>query len=315
MTVDKKALRKSLRTNFNPGPRDHLNRVLLRARQGAHLPALMLGKKLDRPIFVIGAPRSGTSMLYAILRTSKKLAHWPGEAHEVWEADHHPALRGWSSNALDAEDADPKTTERIRREFFLVTGSSARLIDKTPRNALRIPFIDAIFPDARFVFLQRDGRDNINSLINAWRTPRYRTYELTQPHSIPGADPRWWKFTLYPGWRDDQAGPLEVVCAKQWKLSYDYALDALDAVPGERWLAVRYEELVESPEDEVGRIMSFLDLPYEREVRSKAVAARTQPVNVVTPPERGKWRRENPTEIESILPLIAPTMERLGYLS
>jgi hypothetical protein len=313
MTVDRKALRKSLRTNFNPGPRDHLNRALLRVRQGAHLPALLMGKKLDRPIFIIGAPRSGTSMLYAILRTSSKLAHWPGEAHEVWEADHHPALRGWSSNALGAEDADPHTAERIRRAFFLVTGPNSRLIDKTPRNALRIPFIDALFPDARFVFLQREGRDNINSLINAWRTPRYRTYELPNPHSIAGVDPKWWKFTLYPGWQEDAAGPLEIVCAKQWKLSYDHALGALETVPADRWLAVRYEELVEAPEDGVGQIMSFLDLPYDLEVRAKAVAARTKPVNVVTPPELGKWRRENPKEIESILPLIASTMERLGY--
>ena len=311
--LDKKALRKSLRTNFDPGPRDHLNRVLLRARQGIHLPALMMGKELDRPIFIIGAPRSGTSMLYAILRTSKRLAHWPGEAHEVWEADHHPALRGWSSNALGAEDADPDTAERIRRDFFLVTGTKARLIDKTPRNALRVPFIDAVFPDARFLFLRRDGRDNINSLINAWRTPRYRTYKLPESHSIPGVDPKWWKFTLYPGWQEDRGGPLEVVCANQWKLSYDFALDALASVPKDRWLPVRYEELVQSPEDGVGRIMSFLDLPYEGEVRSKAAAARTRPVNVVTPPERGKWRRENPTEIANILPLIAPTMERLGY--
>ena len=313
MTVDKKAIRKSLRTNFNPGPRDHLNRVLLRARQGVHLPALMMGKKLDRPVFIIGAPRSGTSMLYAILRTSKKLAHWPGEAHEVWEADHHPALRGWSSNALGAEDADPVTAERIRRDFFLVTGRNARLIDKTPRNALRIPFIDAVFADARYVFLHRDGRDNINSLINAWRTPRYRTYELPEPHSIPDVDPEWWKFTLYPGWQEDRRGPLEVVCAKQWKLSYDHALDAFEDVPEDRWLSVRYEQLVEAPEDEVGRILTFLGLPYDAEVRNKAAAARTKPVNVVTPPERGKWRRENPTEIASILPLITPTMERLGY--
>ncbi len=313
MTGDNKALRKSLRTNFNPGPRDHLNRVLLRARQAAHLPALVAGKKLGRPVFIIGAPRSGTSMLYAILRASSKLAHWPGEAHEVWEADHHPAMRGWDSNALGASDADERTASRIQREFFLVTGPNKRLIDKTPRNALRIPFIDALFPDARYVFLQRDGRDNVNSLINAWRTPRYRTYELPEPHSIPGADPRWWKFTLYPGWRADTSGPLEVVCAKQWKLSYDHALTALRAVPKQRQIDVRYESLVQHPEDEVGRIMSFLELPYEPAVSTKASAARTAPVNVVTPPEQGKWQRENPAEIESILGSIAPTMEALGY--
>ena len=313
VTMDKREVRKSLRTNFNPGPRDRLNRVMLRARQAAHLPGLLAGKELDRPIFIIGAPRSGTSMLYAILRESSRLAHWPGEAHEVWEADHHPALRNWESNALGAADADPATTGRIRRSFFLVTGSGKRLIDKTPRNALRIPFIDAAFPDARYVYLQRDGRDNVNSLINAWRTPRYRTYRLPEPHRIPGVQPEWWKFTLYPGWRDDLDGPLEVVCAKQWKLSNDHALEALNGVAKERCERVRYEDLVANPEEEVGRLLGFLELPYEAALREKAAAARTQPVNVVTPPEQGKWRRENPTEIERILPLIRPTMEALGY--
>src|SRR3712207_5862806 len=145
MEVDRRAIKKSLRTNFNPGPRDRLNRVALRARQASHLPSLLTGRTLERPIFIIGAPRSGTSLLYSILRTSSELAHWPGEAHEVWEADYHPALRDWSSNALDASDVEDRAADRIRREFLLVTGPRRRLIDKTPRNALRVDFVDALF--------------------------------------------------------------------------------------------------------------------------------------------------------------------------
>jgi Sulfotransferase family len=313
VTVDRRAVRKSLRTNFDPGPRDYLNRITLRARQAAHLPGYAAGARLDRPVFVIGAPRSGTSMLFAILRTSRTLAHWPGEAHEVWEADHHPALGDWSSNVLGADDATGEVAARIRRELYLATGSRRRLVDKTPRNSLRIPFIDRIFPDARFVFLQRDGRDNVNSLINAWRTPRFRTYKLPEPHAIPGADPRWWKFVLYPGWEQDRSGPLEIVCAKQWKLCNDFALGALRALGEERWTRVRYEDLDADPERETGRVMDFIGVPYEPEVRQRARASGTTPVNVVTPPERGKWRRENPNEIAAILPLIRSTMEELGY--
>jgi hypothetical protein len=313
MEIDRKKIRKSLRTNFDPGPRDHLNRVLLRARQAAHLPALWTGGKLDRPVFIIGAPRSGTSLLYAILRTSTRFAHWPGEAHEVWEADYHPALRGWESNALSASDAEGEAADRIRRSFLLVTGSRKRLIDKTPRNALRVPFVDSLFPDAHFIYLKRDGRDNVNSLINAWRTPRYRTYELPESHSIPGADPKWWKFVLYPGWREDVSGPLEVVCAKQWMASNDRALDARRGIEPARWTEVRYEDLVEEPEGEVGRLMAALDLPYEDKIRERARATKTTAINVVTPPERGKWRRENPKEIEAILGLIEPTMKAMGY--
>jgi hypothetical protein len=231
----------------------------------------------------------------------------------VWEADYHPALRGWDSNALDASDVERDSAERIRRSFFLVTGSKKRLIDKTPRNALRVPFVDRLFPDAHFVYLMREGRDNVNSLINAWRTPRYRTYELPEPHAIPGADPKWWKFVLYPGWRDDMKGPLEVVCAKQWVASNDLALGASTAVDAARWTAIRYEDLVGEPEAEIGRLMTALGLPYEDPVRARAAATRTTAINVVTPPERGKWRRENPNEIGAIQDLNSPTMKPMGY--
>jgi hypothetical protein len=231
----------------------------------------------------------------------------------VWEADHHPALRGWDSNSLDASDLTDAAAARIRRSFFLVTGSRRRLIDKTPRNALRIPFVDALFPDARYVYLQRDGRDNVNSLINAWRTPRYRTYLLPEPHAIPGVDPRWWKFVLYEGWRDDRRGPLEIVCSKQWIACNKSALETSKTIGPERWTGTRYEDLVEDPEAEVKRIVDFLELPYEREVAARVAAVKTTPINVVTPPETGKWRRENPTEIKAIIPLIRPTMEALGY--
>ena len=313
MSVDKRAIRKSLRTNFDPGPRDYLNRALLRGRQAVHVPGLLTGGELDRPIFIIGAPRSGTSLLYAVLRASSRLAHWPGEAHEVWEADFHPALRGWSSNALGAEEAHGQEGERIKRSFYLVTGGRKRLIDKTPRNALRVPFINELFPDARFIYLQRDGRENINSLINAWRTPRYRTYRLPEPHSIAGVDPDWWKFVLYPGWQEDAKGPLEVVAAKQWTSCNDAALEASRSVGLERWVEVRYEQLVDNPDEEVKRLVEFLGLPYEDAVKAKAAEVKTKPVNVVTPVEPGKWRRENPAEIRAVLPLIQPTMSAMGY--
>lgn len=313
MTHDKKALRRSLRTDFNPSPRLRLIRAAHAAKRLKNVPGLMMGGQLSQPVFIIGAPRSGTSLLYAILRMSSVLKHWPGESHEIWEADYHPAVRGWESNELGASDVTPEAAARIRRSFFLVAGSKHRLIDKTPRNALRVPFVNALFPDARFIYIKRDGKENINSLINAWRTPRYRTYELPEPHAIPGVDPKWWKFVLYPGWRDDRTGPLEVVTAKQWTNSNEHAMDAFAAIEPARVLELRYEDLVDEPVEQVGRVMGFLDVPYEAAIRAKAAATSTTPINTVTPPERGKWRKENPTEIAAVTELIRPMMERMNY--
>lgn len=312
--TSRRALRRSLSTTFEPTLHYRKERVLLRAGQFVHVPALLAGGRLAPPVFVLGAPRSGTTLLYKVLRTSPQLAHWrPSEAHEVWELDYHPALRGWHSNALDASDVEPRAAARIRRSFFLVAGTRRRFFDKTPRNVLRVPFVDAIFPDAQFVFLQRDGRDNVNSLINAWRSPRYRTYRLPERHALPGVDPQWWKFVLYPGWRDDVRGPLEVVCARQWIVSNETALDALERLDPARVTVVRYEDVVADPVAEVGRIAGRLGLRYDERVRAAAAASSRTPVNVVTPPERGKWRRENPHEIAAVLPSMAATMKRLGY--
>ncbi|MDQ3662351.1 MAG: sulfotransferase [Actinomycetota bacterium] len=313
MSQRSRELRRSLRTDFHPSLKLRLIRSIFRLRQASHLPALVLGRRLREPIFIIGAPRSGTSLLYAILRDSSQLAHWPGEAHEVWEADYHPALRQWESNALGASDLTPRAASRIRTQFLLTAGPRKRLVDKTPRNSLRVGFVDALFPDARFVFLQRDGRDNVNSLINAWRTPRYRTYRLPAPHSIPGTDPNWWKFVLYPGWKEDSSGPLETVCAKQWKSCNESALGELSVLGESRWIGMRYERLIESPEDEMQRMSEFLGLDFNGRLRAAVRARVAVPINTVTPPETGKWRRENPEQIASIMPLITPTMEALGY--
>lgn len=309
---DRRSIKKSLRTDFDPSLKLRAIRARHRVRQGLHSPLLITRKELDRPIFIIGAPRSGTSLLYAVLRSSSRTGHWPGEAHEVWEAEHHPALRGWSSNALEADDATPEVAARIKRAFILTVGSK-RLIEKTPRNTMRIPFLEALFPGARYVYLKRDGRENVNSLINAWRTPRYRTYRLPQPHSIEGVDPAWWKFVLYPGWEADAHGPLEVVAAKQWIASNEHALRDRELVTPERWLEVSYEDFIAAPTEETRRIFRFLDLPFEPAVERKAAAIDKTPINTVTPPESGKWKRENPVEIAAISDLIAATMNKLGY--
>jgi Sulfotransferase family len=316
MAVTRRSIRKSLRTNFDPDVHWYIQRLKLRAQQASHIPGLLRGGELDRPIFIIGAPRSGTMLLYSVLRSSPHLAHWrPSEAHEVWEADYHPARRGWDSNVLRRSDLSPEAARRIRRSFYLVAGNQLRLIDKTPRNVLRIDFVDAVFPNGLFVFLKRDGRENVNSLINAWRSLRYRTYRLPEPHSIPGVDSSWWKFVLYPGWREDRNGPLEEVCAKQWLASNEHMLEAQRDLEPSRWIEVRYEDLVEDPVSEVEKIFGFAGVSFDEEVRSRAEGVKTTPINVVTPPERGKWKRENPREIEAVLPLLEPALEKLGYES
>src|SRR5688500_5059707 len=100
VTNSRRELKRSRRTDDDPSMRLRSIRAAHDARRLKNVPGLLTGGDLAAPVFIIGAPRSGTSLLYAILRKASALKHWPGESHEIWEADYHPSLRGWGSNAL-----------------------------------------------------------------------------------------------------------------------------------------------------------------------------------------------------------------------
>ena len=92
-------------------------------------------------------------------------------------AELRPALRGHDSNRRTAEDASPETAERLRAAITEAIGPAPeRLIDSTPRNALRVPYLDAVFPDASFVYVYREPRDTLSSMAEAWESGDYATY-------------------------------------------------------------------------------------------------------------------------------------------
>ena len=115
--------------------------------------------RFDRPIFVVGAPRSGTSLLFETLARSPTVWTVGGESHGVIEGvpGLHPANRGLDSNRLTRTDATPVTAERLRAAFLQELRDRAgqplppdvdgvRMLEKTPKNTLRVPFLNAIFP-------------------------------------------------------------------------------------------------------------------------------------------------------------------------
>jgi hypothetical protein len=265
-----------------------------------------------QPIFLIGCPRSGTSLLYAILQNSPELAGLPGEGHILWESLHHPKYHGWESNALGPEHA-----KQLDRDFAYAAiraiARGRRFLDKTPKNSLRIPYLTALFPDADFIFLRRRGADNVNSLIQGWRAhPRFVTYTVPTGPASKGRG-RDWSFVLIPGWRELEGAPIEQICARQYVSCNEAGLAGADSVDPRRWVSVSYEDLVARPEEEVARILDRLGLALTAEIASTAARLDQLPINTVTTPKAGKWRLENPAEIARILPVIAETERKLGY--
>ena len=144
-----------------------------------------LKRLFHRPVIIVSAPRCGSNLLFEQLAKHSGLWTLGGESHAELMAFGH--LRGENpqldSGRLFATHADVATREVLRAAFvnrlqnsqgirFLDMAPACRplqirFLEKTPRNALNIPFLLKVFPDARFVFLYRDARQNVASLVEA----------------------------------------------------------------------------------------------------------------------------------------------------
>jgi hypothetical protein len=276
--------------------------------------AMPAAKPPPPPVLVIGCPRSGTTILHAALALSPELASIRLEGHVLWEAFNHPSRHSWSSNALLAEDVTD--TERKYVYWVMrVLGGRHRFLDKTPKNCLRVPYLNALFPEAAFVFLKRRAADNVSSLMQGWRArPRYVSYEL--PEALEGLGDlsgRTWSFVLIAGWRELRHAPLEEICAHQYVECNEAILRGRRELDPVRVVDVAYEDLVAHPSREIERVYGELGLPFADEAAAFAARLRHTPVNALTSPRPEKWRDENPQEIRRILPLVAETERRLGY--
>ena len=282
---------------------------------------------LDRPVFVIAAPRSGSTLLFDLLAAHPAFVSWPFEAQDGYEAvtpAGHPAELGrrWPPSYASARMRRELSRElylgrlAARRRNGLPVGRlerlalrKVRLLEKTPDTVLRVEVLASVFPDAQFVFLHRDAPANIASLVEAWETP-------SPAHFSGVVDGRTvsWMMLAPPGWLDHVDDPVPQRAAFQWRASNETALDALEQLPERRWLAVSYDDVVADPRATVDRLLAWLDLPADPAVDAAidglAVPGRTS----FSPPRADKWRARAAV-IEPLLPALAGLRARLGYVA
>jgi hypothetical protein len=300
-----------------------LRRAVWRVRRSVPRVARPLSRVLpaarapSKPILVLGCPRSGTSVLLQGLLRSPELRSVQSEGHILWDEFHHPRDRSWDSDALGAEDVTEREREYVYRAIHLLVRRH-RFVDKTPESCLRVSYLDALFPDATFVFLRRRAADNVSSLIEGWRArPRFVKYRL--PERLTGlgelSGDRW-SFVLVPGWRELRDAALEVICARQYVACNEAVLDTRSSIDPSRWIDIGYEELVESPGDQLRALYERLGLRFTSDAaRFAAGLAADHAPTTLTAPRPDKWREQNPDAVARILPLVADTEQRLGYTS
>lgn len=275
-----------------------------------------------RPTIIVAAPRSGSTLLFETMRHSRSLWTIGDESHMVFEhlKKLDPRHGICSSNRLVARDADDETVERIREVFFehlrdssdrpygeldVDTAPAPRFLEKTPKNSLRIPFLNEVFPDARYIYLFRDPRENLSSIIEAWRSSDFVTYS-----GLPGW-PGQWSFLLPPGFEHLWGTSLEEVVAFQWRAANQFILDDLRAIPADRWTAVSYAELITDTTATIRRLCDFADIPFDEDLREHCNRQLPLSRYTKTDPKNGKWRR-NEIIIEQVMSDLRPVIERIA---
>jgi hypothetical protein len=248
--------------------------------------------QFDRPVFIVSSPRSGSTLLFETLKRAPGLASIGSESHRLMETipQISPASHGWESNRLTAADATPEVIKLLRERFAEalitrdgapVTSWPARMLEKTPKNALRIPFLAAAFPEAHFVYLYRDPRPTLASMIEAWTSGGFRTYP-----QLPGWQGLPWSLLLIPGWRELIGAPLNQIVAWQWAQTTRVLLDDLTALPADRRRTIRYEAFIAAPQAQISNLCASLDLGWDQTLSAGLPIAR----HTVSAPKADKWR-------------------------
>ena len=278
--------------------RDRRNEPALRKRPLASA----LDPRLHRPIFIIGAPRSGTTFLGSCI----------GRLPEV---SYHLEPRLTKAAARCVYDGS--WSERRSAAVFRISYSALllaaldggrRFAEKNPENGFVVPFLAAALPEAQFVHIIRDGRDAAVShaeqpwlaAASAGTARRGRGGQLWGPY------PRWW---VEPDRRAEFTEVSDLVrSAWCWRRFTTAALDGLAGLPAGRILELRYEPLVRDPAGAAGLLADFLETTQAglQALQAGLSQARTSSV--------GRWHDAlGEHEVAEVQAEIGPLLSRLGY--
>lgn len=275
--------------------------------------------RAQAPVFVVGSPRSGTTLLYHMILSSGNFAVYRSETHifnvfaphfgnlrvppnrarmvERWLQSKYFRLTG-----LDAEETraqlmrdcgNPGDFLRIVMEGVARAQHVERWAENTPEHVLYMHAIKRTIPDALFIHIIRDGRDVALSL-----------------------DKKGW---VRPFSWDKHQGPL--VCGLYWEWMVSAGRKAGSAL-GPDYMEVRYEDLVLEPRQTLARLGQFIqhDLDYDR-ILQVGIGSVREPDSSFASMEGkagfspvGRWKSALPEErLARLEALIGPCLQELGY--
>lgn len=248
--------------------------------------------RLERPIFIIGCPRSGTTVATELFARHPDVVSL-SEAQEVWDPEHHldpEADHHWTAERVTSEEA---RRLHARFEFHRRLHRARRLLNKNPRSSVRLDYIRAVFPDACFLHVIRDGRAVVHSLL-----------EETRKHPQRGQFP-FGNFCKPPNWRELLRYPALEQAAWQWKEIVSHVLTRRQDL-GASYHEFHYEDLCVDPRGVLREAYAFAGLRVDRDALGRLPEGLDS--------RNLKWKMAlGSGDIEAVNRIQAPLLQQLGY--
>ncbi|MGI2037054.1 sulfotransferase [Shewanella frigidimarina] len=278
--------------------------------------------QFDRPIIILSAPRSGSTLLFEVLSKSQSIWTIGGESHALIETipKLNIAYRQFSSNALTEQDIDDELRQQLLLRFSdelqdnhgnkpdSIDTTNIRFLEKTPKNSLRVDFFNALFPDALFIYLVREPKENISSIMQAWRSNKFVTYP-----NLPGWDKRNWSLLLPEKWQQLNRQPLQSIAAFQWQAANEAIMDSLRKIDSNRWCMVSYDQLIADPAKTVKQLCQFTDTDFDPALAQLCSKPLAHSRYTISTPKPNKWL-ENYHDIAKIWPNASTTLNKINHL-
>ena len=274
-------------------------------------------KNVEKPIFIIGTGRSGTTILGILLSMHKDVG-FLNEPKAMWHAIHgfEDLIGSYTlqkaSYRLDEQHISRNTKQNAHRLFsaYLTAVCSRRLVDKYPELIFRIPFIKEIFPDAKFLFLVRNGWDTCSSIAKWSQGSGTVVNRLT--HDWWGQDERKWHQLVDEIINPDPYYQNAIITINSLRDHFNMAAVEWIATmrEGEKMmriypddiLMIRFEKMTNDVTECLRTILNFCDLPKDKKMQEyaekKIIPVKPHPENNFHP---------------DIYPLFIATMSQFGY--
>lgn len=287
-----------------------------------------------KPVVIVGAGRSGTNMLRDVLTKLETVSTWPcDEINYIWRHGN----KAFITDEFEEQQATGPVIQYIRSQFRKFAASSKHssfssdemvLVEKTCANSLRVGFVDKVLPEAKYVYLVRDGRDVVASATKRWTAPLDIEYLYAKARFVPKSDLLYYGFRYFlnrikkfsnpdsrlsvwgpkfKGWHEIAKNQsLSSVCARQWIRCIEKSEKYFAKIDSSRVYKLRYEDFVQQPEMHLQEISEFLGLSVSPDELKQACHS-------VSTGSIGKAGVEKSSVPSGDLELMSKTLRLLGY--